>query len=815
MCGAAAAAAACRSTGLVGAAVVALDRAEHGHRPAEIEEQLRQVLDRLGDEMGHHALALEPPGDAQQPSGDHRLAEGLVDLRPDHHVRGAGLILQRQEDHPRGGAGALAGDHQPGDGDAVAVGHLVEGAVRQAFRQARAQQLHRMGAQRQAQREVILDHLLPERHRGKDHVGFNAALAIGAEERQRFRRLQRLGGPERVAPGEAERGKAVALGQPLERGGFHPGAAPEAFDIRIAVGPCRDDPRRVLLAQPLDLAQPEPQREAAVGAAFERVVPLGMVHRDRPHLDAMFTRVAHQLGGGVEPHGLRVEQRTGEDRLMVLLQPGRDIDQPREAGGVAFGKAIAAEALDLGKAALGEGPVVAPGQHPRHEPVAKGADGAHALKGGEAAAQPVGLGGGEAGGDHGDLHGLLLKERHAVGAAQHLHHRGAQILDRLLALAAVDEGMHHTALDRAGAHDGHFAHQIVEALGQHPGQEVELRPAFHLEYPDGIGAAEHVVDRAVLGRDIGQRPALAAVLHQKAKGLADAGQHPQREDIDLQKPQRVDVVLVPLDHRTVVHRRVLDRAELVEPPVGDDEAADVLREVPGEADDLLDQLGGHQHPVIGGIDPGVAHAVLVRGARRPTPDLPRKPCDHVLAQPHHLADLADRRARAEVDHRGGQPGALAPVALVDPLDHLLAPLVLEIDVDVGWLAAFLGDEALEDQRDALGRHLCDAEQVAHDRVGRRAAPLAQDAARAGEGDDVVHGEEIRGIAHLADQPQFLFHPVHDLRRRTRRVTPVQPFAREPGEPVLRRLAVLRLVRVLVAQLVEAEGAAIGDFDRAA
>ena len=41
--------------------------------------------------------------------------------------------------------------------------------------------------------------------------------------------------------------------------------------------------------------------------------------------------------------------------------------------------------------------------------------------------------------------------------------------------------------------------------------------------------------------------------------------------------------------------------------------------------------------------------------------------------------------------------AIAPVALVDVLDHLLAPLVLEIDVDIGRLAAVLGNEAGEQQ----------------------------------------------------------------------------------------------------------------------
>jgi hypothetical protein len=38
----------------------------------------------------------------------------------------------------------------------------------------------------------------------------------------------------------------------------------------------------------------------------------------------------------------------------MALEPARHIDQQRKAGGVAFGKAIFAEALDLAEAALGE-----------------------------------------------------------------------------------------------------------------------------------------------------------------------------------------------------------------------------------------------------------------------------------------------------------------------------------------------------------------------------------------------------------------------------------------------------------------------------
>ena len=44
---------------------------------------------------------------------------------------------------------------------------------------------------------------------------------------------------------------------------------------------------------------------------------------------------------------------------------------------------------------------------------------------------------------------------------------------------------------------------------------------------------------------------------------------------------------------------------------------------------------------------------------------------------------------------GGEGGAITPVALKDVLDDLLAAVVLEIHVDIGWLVALAGEETLE------------------------------------------------------------------------------------------------------------------------
>ena len=108
-----------------------------------------------------------------------------------------------------------------------------------------------------------------------------------------------------------------------------------------------------------------------------------------------------------------------------------------------------------------------------------------------------------------------------------------------------------------------------------------------------------------------------------------------------------------------------------------------------------------------------------------------EPIDAVERQAQRLADVADRRARPVGDDLGRHAGPVAAVLLVDVLDHLLAALVLEIDVDVRRLVALLADEALEEHVDAVGIDGGDAEAVADGRVGRRAAALAEDVSRRG------------------------------------------------------------------------------------
>ena len=526
----------------------------------------------------------------------------------------------------------------------------------------------------------------------------------------------------------------------------------------------------------------------------------------------MVARVAHELRRRVEAHRLTVQERAREDRRIVALQPRRDVGQLREAGGVALRKAVLAESLDLAEAALGEVAGVAAADHAVDELVTEAVDRARIAEAGHGPPQLVGFGWREPRRDDGDPHDLFLEQWHAQRLPQHLAQLFGRVLDRLASLPPAQVGVDHVALDRSRAHDRHLDDQVVEGGRLQPGQHRHLGAAFDLENPDGVATLDHPVRGRVLLRHALQRVAKAVLLLEQGEGLADAREHPEPEHVDLDQTQSLQVVLVPFDHRPVRHGGVLDGDDLAQRPARYDEAACVLGQVSREPAQLAREFHGERQTPVGGVEALFAGPFLAHRPRPPR-DHGEQPPDHVLAQAHRLAHVAQRAPCAVGDDRRGQPGPVAPVLAVDVLDDLFAALVLEVDIDVGHLVALGGDEALEEQIDLRGIDRGDAETVAHRGVGGGTAALAEDAQFAGLAHDVLDGQEVGLVFELGDQRQFVFDCRTDLGRNAVRVAPGGARPSEFGQRFAWRAAVAGdLVGVFVAEFGEGEAAAVGDLD---
>ena len=131
--------------------------------------------------------------------------------------------------------------------------------------------------------------------------------------------------------------------------------------------------------------------------------------------------------------------------------------------------------------------------------------------------------------------------------------------------------------------------------------------------------------------------------------------------------------------------------------------------------------------------------------------------------------------------------------------------MLEVDVDVGRLVALAAHEALEEDIDPVGIHRRDTERVADGAVGGRAAPLAEDAAGARKGDDVVHGQEVRRIAEVVDDGELVLELARDLGGNTSWIALACALPHQAAKVLHRRHALWHdLLGILVAQFVERE-----------
>ena len=663
----------------------------------------------------------------------------LEDPLPGDRIGDAALVLQGDEGDIAL-ARPLADQDDAGDLHLRAVLQLLDQAAGRdpAPLQLPAQEADRVVAERKLDGAIILHHLAARGQRGQRDFGLLPLRLGKGEERQRLAAAKPADLPERLPPVEPKRLEGVGIGQFLQRRRRHARAAPDIVDRgegRVHGG--RGDQRAMLIGQPLHLAETEPQREIFATRIFlQRAVPPAGVHAHGTHLHLMRARVADQLGGSVEAHGLGVEQSRAENLRMIIFHPGRGVGDLGEAGGVALGKAIAAEALDLLEGPLGEVLSVALGHHPADHILTEMAHPPGGLEGRHGAAQRVCLGRRETRADDRDLHRLLLKERHAFGLGQNLLQFIRRIFLRLLPLAPTEVGMDHIALNRPRPDDRDLDDDVVENARLEPREHRHLGPALDLERAERVGLAEHVIDCFVVLLQH-RRPEVHVhrlVRAQQIEGAPHAAQHAEAEHIQLHDAQLFEVILLPFDHPAILHGRRLDRDDIVEPVVSEDEPARMLAEMAGRADQLPRQFQCQRKPGIVRVEAELRDMALGHALIRPAPYLAGKSRGHVFGETQRLADLADGAARPEAADDRGKRGMVLAIMLINPLDHLFPPLMLEIDIDIGRLVPAFRDEAFEQKRmpDRIDRG--DVEHEADDRIGGRTAALAENALTARKAD---------------------------------------------------------------------------------
>src|SRR5579884_1564981 len=449
--------------------------------------------------------------------------------------------------------------------------------------------------------------------------------------------------------------------------------------------PCRDEILHLLLANAAHIAKAEPDTIVLDGA-----FGLAVVDIRRQHLNPAPLCLVDQRVWRIEAQRLLVEQRAQELRGVVHPQPRRLVREQSERSAVRLGKSESREAMDHREHSL-RCRLILPVHplRPGHEALVVGLDcGLRALAA-HRPPQALRLARRETGERDRHLEDLILEDDRAERLTQHRLERRMLVGDLVAricphALAALDVWIDRASLNRARAHDRDLDRQVLEARWASAPQRLHLRPALDLEDAGRVGVLYAFIGGWVVVRDLGQVDVLAPRTRYELNRPLDRRQHPQAEQVDLQKAGVCAGVLVPLNDLAPFHRGRDDRAAVDEWPRRDDHPARVLRQMARKTVGLGSEPRQPCPPPRATAARAAERALDVPGhlARVPSLATASDALDLSWRQPERLAELPDRAAGAVGGEGRHQCGAVVPEPLVHTRDQLLANVSWEVEVDI-------------------------------------------------------------------------------------------------------------------------------------
>ena len=317
-----------------------------------------------------------------------------------------------------------------------------------------------------------------------------------------------------------------------------------------------------------------------------------------------------------------------------------------------------------------------------------------------------------------------MEDHDAMGLLQRWFEAGVEVLRRTPVLKGQQERGDHVGLHRTGAEQRDVDDEVLEGLRPELADQLALAGTLDLEAPQCVCGADQPERPVILEAD--PRPVVEVdvdvvdPLH-----LLDCVRHcrlhADAKDVELEQAQGLDVILVELAHREP-QPAGLDRGAIEQLPVGQDHAAGMHGDVPGQAIEAFHEV--EENSQARNIQAtGTQLGQLGQGGPDITgPNVRKRLGDGIdLAhwQPERGADIPDRVAHAVgVHHR--HTGDPVPA---ETFQHVLVDLGpsggLHIDVDVGQLGAKRRAEPLHEQSVTQRLHPADAEQVVDHAAGPR------------------------------------------------------------------------------------------------
>ena len=330
------------------------------------------------------------------------------------------------------------------------------------------------------------------------------------------------------------------------------------------------------------------------------------------------------------------------------------------------------------------------------------------------------------------------------------------------AVLAVDEVIDHARLQGAGAEQRHQGDEVFQAVGLELLDQLLHAPRFELEYRGGLGLLQHLEGRLVIQRDevdVQRFQALLGLLAiDRLHRPLDDGQGAQAEEVELDQAGGLDVVLVELGHQAAALLVTGDRREVGELGRRDHHAAGVLAGAAGDALELERHLPDFRRFLVD-LEEVAQRLLLLVGLLQGHADFEGNHLRQAIGQAVGLA-LGPRHV---AHHRLGGHGTesddlahrVAPVLLGHVVDHPVATVHAEVDVEVGHRHPLRVEETLEQQVIGQRVEVGDLLHISHQGAGARATAGAyRHAVALGPLDEVHNDQEVAGKAHLDDDVEL-------------------------------------------------------------
>ena len=253
----------------------------------------------------------------------------------------------------------------------------------------------------------------------------------------------------------------------------------------------------------------------------------------------------------------------------------------------------------------------------------------------------------------------------------------------------------------------------------------------------------------------------------------------------------------------VFHRRGPNRHGLIQPSPRQHKPADMLRKMPRQPHHLPRHRDRPPQQRIFGVQPRLRQPVIPPQFIPRIPALRRQLRGDLFRQPQHLRGLADRRFRPVMDHRRRDRRPVPAISFVKILNYFLAPLMLEIHVDIRRLLALRRDEPLEQQIDLCRIDRRYSQNKTNRRIRRRPPSLAKYFFVPREPHHIMNRQKIPRIFQFGDQPQLFFKYLPHELGYALRVAPRRALPCQYGKIFVRRKSVRhRLIRIFIGNLFQ-------------